>query len=205
MKHNFAALYTCIIGASRVLGTVRNGSERFLAHGVCAYCWHVPTFSGFPVRRALLPKTWQEHGTSMTCRKQRVRKTSIPTGAHAPWPPESKCKGGKHVTCCGMIVCPQSAPPLACNMQDVRGPLVHFWDPFQNILNTASGVNGPQRGCKILQHVWAFMLFFWRAMFTGCSAMGQGSWRQHMLSPGLSYYITDTATGQISQYSFQIF
>ena len=34
MKHNFAALYTCIVGASRVLGTVRNGSERFLAHGV---------------------------------------------------------------------------------------------------------------------------------------------------------------------------
>ena len=34
---------------------------------------------------------------------------------------------------------------------------------------------------------------------------GQGSWRQHMLSPGLYYDITDTATGQISQYSFQFF
>ena len=30
-----------------------------------------------------------------------------------------------------MIVCPQSAPPLACNMQDVRGPFVDFSDPFQ--------------------------------------------------------------------------
>ena len=40
-------------------------------------------------------------------------------------------------------------------------------------------------------------------MFLLFAGVMQGSWRQHMLSPRLSYYITDTATGQLSQYSFQ--
>ena len=84
---------------------------------------------------------------------------------------------GKQVqrrTCCGRIVCPQSAPPLACNMHDVRGPLVHFRDPFHNILNTASGVNGPQRGCEILQHVWAFILYFLACYVYGMLGYGAG-------------------------------
>ena len=50
---------------------------------------------------------------------------------------------------------------------------------------------------------WVSFFIFGRAMFMGCLAMGQGSWRQHRLSPGLSYYIRDSAAGHISQYSFQ--
>ena len=40
-------------------------------------------------------------------------------------------------------------------------------------------------------------------MFLLFAGVTRGSWRQHMLSPRLSYYITDTATGRLSQYSFQ--
>ena len=40
-------------------------------------------------------------------------------------------------------------------------------------------------------------------MFLLFAGVMRGSWRQHMLSPRLSYYITDTATGQLSQYSFE--
>ena len=84
---------------------------------------------------------------------------------------KASAKAANNLTCCGMIVRPQSAHPLACNMQDVRGPLVHFRDPFHNISNTASGVNGPQRDCEIFQHVLdlgASFFIFGRAMFMGC-------------------------------------
>ena len=40
-------------------------------------------------------------------------------------------------------------------------------------------------------------------MFLLFAGVMRGSWRQHMSSPRLSYYITDTATGRLSQYSFQ--
>ena len=40
-------------------------------------------------------------------------------------------------------------------------------------------------------------------MFLSFAGVMWGSWRYHMLSPRLSYYITDALTGQVSQYSFQ--
>ena len=40
-------------------------------------------------------------------------------------------------------------------------------------------------------------------MFISFAGVMRGSWRYHMLSPRLSYYITDALTGQVSQYSFQ--
>ena len=63
----------------------------------------------------------------------------------------------------------------AC-MQHARcqGASCAFWDPFQNILNTASGVNGPQRGCEILQHVWAFILYFLACYVYGMLGYGAG-------------------------------
>ena len=72
--------------------------------------WYILIFSTFPIRRILLPKIWQEHGTNMLCRKQRVGTTlyqqePMPHGPmSAPWPPESKCKGGKYLICVALIV-----------------------------------------------------------------------------------------------------
>ena len=40
-------------------------------------------------------------------------------------------------------------------------------------------------------------------MFLLFAGVMRGSWRQHILSPRLSYYITNTLIGQVSQYSFQ--
>ena len=40
-------------------------------------------------------------------------------------------------------------------------------------------------------------------MFLLFAGVMRGSWRQHMLSPRLSHYITNTLIGQVSQYSFQ--
>ena len=48
------------------------------------------------------------------------------------------------------------------DMQNVRGPLLHFGIHLTyNILNTARGVNGPQKACEISQDVWVFILCFW--------------------------------------------
>ena len=68
---------------------------------------------------------------------------------------------------CG-IDCPQSAPLLACNMQDVSGPLIHFRDPFQNILNAASGVNSPQRVAKYFNMFRSSFFIFRCAIFIEC-------------------------------------
>ena len=115
-------------GASRVLGTVRNGQERFRrvpgSRGLCVLLPYSALFV-FLVWRALLPKASQEHETSMTYRKQRVRKFSSQEAPmpHA-WPPESKYKGGKDMICCGMIMCRPSAPPFTwtCKMSGGHFP-----------------------------------------------------------------------------------
>ena len=85
VNHSFAALCMYILEHPMCWersGTVRNGSERFLARGVCAYCCPVLRVLPFQ-RKVLLPKASQEHWTSMTCRKQRVKKFSY---QQAPMP-----------------------------------------------------------------------------------------------------------------------
>ena len=177
MKYNFAALYMyswsipCARNGQERFRTVPNGSERFLAHGICAHCWHVLTFSGFPVLRTVLPKKCQEHGTRMTCRKQRIRKTFIPTGTHAPWPPESKRKGSKQFD----MLWHDRAPPeraSAC-MQHARcqGASCALSGSVSQHLEHREWCEWPTEGLRNISTCfgfWASFFIFGRAMFMGC-------------------------------------
>ena len=171
MKHNFAALSMYSWG----IPCARNGQERFRtvpgSRGLCALlaCSGIFWLSS--------TKSSAAENMTGTRNKDDLQETEGQEDLHTNRSTCPMTAAGKQVqrrTCCGRIVCPQSAPPLACNMHDVRGPLVHFRDPFHNILNTASGVNGPQRGCEILQHVWAFILYFLACYVYGMLGYGAG-------------------------------
>ena len=137
------------------------------------------TLSGFPEELCCQKNVGN---TEQGCLVEN-RESGRPSYQQEPMPHDRRkasAKAANNLTCCGMIVRPQSAHPLACNMQDVRGPLVHFRDPFHNISNTASGVNGPQRDCEIFQHVLDFgfhslflgVLCLWGARLWGKVAGG---------------------------------
>jgi len=207
MKHNFAALYTCIVGASRVLGTVRNGQERFQtvpgSRGLCVLLacsdifWLSSTKSppaenmtGTRNKHDLQETEGQEdlhtnrNPCPVTAGKQVQRRQTFDMLWHDRVPPERISACIQHARC-------QRA---SCALLG----------SISEHLEHREWCEWPTEG-KYFNMFGPSFVIFGRAMFMGCSAMGQGSWRQHMLSPGLSYYITDTATGQIYQYSFQIF
>ena len=150
-----------------MLGTVRNGQERFRT---------VPGSRGLRALLACfdifwLPKRCQEHGTRMTCRKQRVRKIFIPTGTHAPWPPESKRKGSKQFD----MLWHDHVPPeraSAC-MQHARcqGASCALSGSVSQHLEHREGREWPTEGLQNTSTCfgfWASFFVFGRAMFMGC-------------------------------------
>ena len=190
-------------GASRVLGTVRNGqersgpvrngSERFLAPGLFAYCCPVLSFLSFQCEELFSRKHRRTTEQAWPVGK-RVRKFSY-QGTHAPWPPESKYKGGKHVTCCGMIVCRPSAPPLTwtCKMSGASSAL-RDQSHLQHLEHRAWCESPTERLWNISRCLGFHSLFLGVLCLWDARLWGKVSLRQHMLNPGWSYYIIGTAT-----------
>ena len=160
-----------------MLGTVRNGQERFRtvpgSRGLCALlaCSGIFWLSS--------TKSSAAENMTGTRNKDDLQETEGQEDLHTN---RSTCPmtAGKQVqrrTCCGRIVCPQSAPPLACNMHDVRGPLVHFRSISQH-LEHREWCEWPTEGlrntstCLGLHSLFFGVLCLWDARLWGRVAGG---------------------------------